>query len=202
MRRLFVTGIGTEVGKTVASAMLVEALKADYWKPIQSGDLHYTDSDKIREWCGEDVVIHPEGFRLTEPMSPHASADIDGVSIELADFQLPETNNNLICEGAGGLMVPINHQKQMVLDVIEKLGLEVVLVSRYYLGSINHTLLSIDMLRSMGIPIAGLIFSGDRNESTYEIIQEYASLPIILEISEEETIDRSVIQKYALEVRL
>ena len=142
--RLFVTGIGTEVGKTVIAAILTEALEADYWKPVQAGDLDYSDTHKVRDLVSHDKsVFHPETHALHHPMSPHAAAERDGVEISLDDFQLPQTENNLIVEGAGGLMVPLN-SKDCIIDLIEKLDIEVVLVSRNYLGSINHTLLSVE----------------------------------------------------------
>ena len=142
--RLFVTGIGTEVGKTVIAAILTEALEADYWKPVQAGDLDYSDTHKVRDLVSNDKsVFHPETHALHHPMSPHAAAERDGVEISLDDFQLPQTENNLIVEGAGGLMVPLN-SKDCIIDLIEKLDIEVVLVSRTYLGSINHTLLSVE----------------------------------------------------------
>lgn len=158
MKRYFVTGIGTDVGKTVVSAILTEALKADYWKPIQAGDLDNTDTMKVKKWVQNlNSVFHPERFLLTQSMSPHAAAKIDEVSIQLKDITLPSTENNLIIEGAGGLMVPINEQ-DLILDLIKNLAVEVIVVSRHYLGSINHTLLTIDALNNAGVPIKGLIF--------------------------------------------
>ena len=142
--KLFVTGIGTEVGKTVIAAILTEKLKADYWKPVQAGDLDDSDTMKVRALVSNSVsVFHEEGFRLNHPMSPHAAAERDGVEIGLEDFEMPQTENHLVIEGAGGLMVPLNDQ-DCVIDLIEGSGTEVVLVSRNYLGSINHTLLSIE----------------------------------------------------------
>jgi dethiobiotin synthetase len=146
MKQLFVTGISTEVGKTVVSSILTEYLQADYWKPIQSGDLHLSDTMKVQSLVSNSkTVFHPERYRLQSPLSPHASAEIDGIQISLNDFELPQTENNLIVEGAGGLFVPLN-EKDTVIDLIERLKLPVVLVSRNYLGSINHTMLSIEAL--------------------------------------------------------
>jgi len=186
---VFVTGIGTEVGKTVVSAMLVEALKADYWKPVQSGDLDYTDTDKIRKWTGFGVRTHPEGYRLKTPASPHASAAIDGVAIDLEALQLPRTDNFLVVEGAGGLMVPLN-DRHLIIDLIQALGLPVVLVSRHYLGSINHSLLSIEALQRRGIPVAALLFNGDPYPSTEEAIEQFGQLPGLLNIPELPEVDR------------
>src|SRR6202000_3413555 len=112
---LFVTGIGTGIGKTVVSAVLTEKLKADYWKPVQSGDLDNSDTLKVKSLVSNTVsVFHPETYRLTQPYSPHKSAAIDGISIEKEKFIIPQTNNHLVIEGAGGLMVPLNDSFLMI----------------------------------------------------------------------------------------
>jgi dethiobiotin synthetase len=196
-QQYFVTGIGTEIGKTVVSAILVKALQADYWKPVQSGDLDHTDTDKVREWAGlSPERIHPETYRLTRPMSPHASAAADGVSISLGEFQLPKTSNPLIVEGAGGIMVPLNEQ-DCIIDLIAKLGLPVVVVSRNYLGSINHTLLSIEALRQRSIPIAGLVFNGDPVPTTESIITKMTGLACWFRVPEMEVISTEHIVEMA-----
>jgi dethiobiotin synthetase len=170
---IFVTGIGTEVGKTVVSALLAAALNADYWKPIQSGDLHDTDSMKVTRFAVNLLgKVHPERHRLNAPLSPHASAALDGVGIEINDFTIPASNNEyLLVEGAGGLHVPLN-DKHTLIELIQYLQVPVVLVSRHYLGSINHTLLSIEALRNRQIPIAGVIFNGPENPATEKVILE------------------------------
>lgn len=174
--KLFVTGIGTEVGKTVIAAILTEKLKADYWKPVQAGDLDDSDTMKVRALVGNSVsVFHEEGFRLNHPMSPHAAAERDGVEIGLEDFEMPQTENHLVIEGAGGLMVPLNDQ-DCVIDLIEGSGAEVVLVSRNYLGSINHTLLSIEALKNRGIPVRGVIFNDEENAETERVILKMTGL--------------------------
>jgi dethiobiotin synthetase len=179
MRRLFVTGIGTNVGKTVISAILTQKLQADYWKPIQAGDLNNTDSMKVSQWVDNTIsTIHPEAYRLTQPMSPHAAAERDGININLNDIISAETTRNLIIEGAGGLMVPLN-KNNLVVDMISHFQAEVVLVSRHYLGSINHTILSIEALRSRNIPITGIIFNGDDNRDTESIIKSVCAVPIL-----------------------
>lgn len=167
--KLFVTGIGTEVGKTVCSAILVQYFKADYWKPIQSGDLHFSDSMKIKNWAGENVVIHPETFRLQLAASPHQSAAEEGILININDFTLPETQNNLIVEGAGGLMVPLSDSEFMI-DLIEKLNISVALVVKNYLGCINHSLLSMMALNQRKINLKYLILNGDFPIDTERII--------------------------------
>ena len=145
--RLFVTGIGTEVGKTIIAAILTEALEADYWKPIQAGDLHHSDTDRVKALVTNNrSIFYKEAFCLQQPMSPHAAAEKDGINVHLSNIRAPKTNNHLIIEGAGGLMVPLNYE-DCIIDLILQLNCEVVLVSRNYLGSINHTLLSIEALQ-------------------------------------------------------
>jgi dethiobiotin synthetase len=167
---IFVTGIGTGVGKTVCSAVLAQYWKADYWKPIQSGDLLASDSMTVRHLLDDQVVIHPERHRLILPASPHKSASCEGISIALADFELPVTSNPLIVEGAGGLLVPLNDQDRM-LDLIEALGIPVALVVRDYLGCINHSLLSIEVLGYRNIPLRYLIFNGDMDADSERVIR-------------------------------
>lgn len=176
-RRIFVTGIGTEIGKTFCSAIVVEALKADYWKPVQAGELDDLDSLWVRDFISNSTsVFHKERYLLSEPMSPHAAARIDGISIQLDDFKIPSTQNNLVIEGAGGLMVPLNDTGDMVVDLIEKVADEVILVSMNYLGSINHTLLSVELLKSRGLKITGILFIGESNLETEEIILKTTGL--------------------------
>ena len=171
MKRIFVTGIGTEIGKTFCSAIIVEALKADYWNPVQAGELDQLDSDFVRNAISNNQTkIHPEQYLLTEPMSPHAAAKIDGIRLLVENFKVPATENDLVIEGAGGLMVPLNHDGDMLVDLIPKVADEVILISKNYLGSINHTLLSIELLKQRNIPIKGIIFNGDSNPETEAII--------------------------------
>ncbi|MGB5646624.1 dethiobiotin synthase [Muriicola sp.] len=195
MKRIFVTGISTEVGKTMASAMIVEALEADYWKPIQAGDLEHTDSHKIAELISNKrTVIHKNSYALNTPMSPHAAANIDGISIQLKNIREPETNNHLVIEGAGGLLVPLN-EKNTILDLI-KPNYKVVVVSRHYLGSINHSLLTIGWLQDKGYEVS-VLFSGDKHPSTEEIILSKTGIQSIGRIEEEQKFDRALIRKYA-----
>lgn len=176
-KRIFVSGIGTEIGKTFCSAIIVEALKADYWKPLQAGELDQLDSAWVRRAISNSITkIHPEHYLLSEPMSPHAAAKIDGIELNITDFIVPETENNLIIEGAGGLMVPLNDRGDFIVDLIPHLADEVILISKNYLGSINHTLLSIELLKQRKIPILGVIFNGDPNPETEEIILETTGL--------------------------
>ncbi|HLV39263.1 dethiobiotin synthase [Xanthomarina sp.] len=195
MKTYFVTGISTEIGKTIASAILVEALQADYWKPIQAGELDDSDTHKVERLISNKTSkFHPNSYALKTPMSPHAAADIDGVTITLKDIKPPKTNNHLVIEGAGGILVPIN-QTQTILDII-KPEYHVIVVSRHYLGSINHTLLTVNLLKEKGFKVA-IIFSGDEHKTTEDIIKKMTQVPIIGRIDEEPYFDRNVILEYA-----
>lgn len=193
--RVFVTGISTEVGKTIASAIITEALQADYWKPVQAGDLDNSDSDKVRRLISNPKTkIHPNSYALHTPMSPHAAADIDGVQIDLEKIIEPETENRLVIEGAGGLLVPLNDTKT-ILDII-KPNYKVVVVCRHYLGSINHSLLTINTLKEKGFNM-GIIFSGDRHPTTESIILKKTGVGMLGRINEESQFDKVTILNYA-----
>lgn len=180
-KRYVVTGIGTDVGKTVVSAIIAQALEADYWKPIQSGELENSDSHKIDRLTNDNVHILSERYRLTEPLSPHASAAIDGVHLQLSELTLPETSRNLLVEGAGGLMVPIN-DTDLLIDAFKQWNLPVIIVSRHYVGSINHTILTIEALQNRGIAIKGLVFVGDENKETESFILHHSNVPFLMRI--------------------
>lgn len=201
MKRIFVTGIGTGVGKTLVSAIITEYLQADYWKPIQSGDLDNTDTMTVRRLISNsESVLHEERFRLTQPLSPHASAEIDGIEMKLKDFTTPESAKQyLVIEGAGGLMVPIN-SKTTIADLIKFLDASVILVSKNYLGSINHTLLTIQELERREIPITGLVFNGECLPQTENFIINYSNLPVIVRLDNEATINKKTVQKYAARI--
>ncbi len=193
LNKYFVTGIGTGIGKTITSAVITEKLKADYWKPIQSGDLEQSDSLAIQNLISNSqTVIHPESYRLTQPLSPHLSAKLDGIAIELDKIILPATENTLVVEGAGGIMVPLN-DKHLIVDLIKQLGLEVILVSQNYLGSINHTLLSINLLKQYQIPVKGLLFNGETNHESETYILNYSQLPCLGRIPLMQNLDKETI---------
>ncbi|MGZ4156078.1 MAG: dethiobiotin synthase [Bacteroidia bacterium] len=199
MRKIFVTGIGTDVGKTVVSSVLTEALKADYWKPIQTGSFFSTDTAKVQKWVSNtDSKFHTEGYLLKQYMSPHAAAELEGINIDLDMLKLPETNNTLVIEGAGGLMVPLNREVFMV-DIIKKFDAEVVLVIQNYLGSINHSILSIDALKQRGVKILGLVFNGAPHELSEQIIVKYSGLKLLGRINKEKDLNCDVISQYAKE---
>lgn len=198
--RFFITGIGTEVGKTIASAIFTEALNADYWKPIQAGDLENSDTHKVKDLISnERSFFHPNSFALKTPMSPHAAAEIDSVEINASAIIEPDTENDLVIEGAGGVLVPINH-RETILDLI-KPRYKVVIVSRHYLGSINHTLLTVEALKNRGLDCFGIIFSGDEHPTTENVIQEMTGLRVIGRISEEKGFTRETISGYAEEFK-
>lgn len=184
MANYFVTGIGTNVGKTIVSAILAEALKADYWKPIQSGTIEGKDSDTIKELISNSkTIIHPETYLLKEPLSPHFAAHLEGVEIDINSLELPQTNNQLIIEGAGGLLVPIN-QSHYVIDIAKKFNCEIILVISNYLGCINHSLLSIDYLVRNNFNIKALVFNGEFEEQVKNVIINYVSNLNIVEINQ------------------
>lgn len=194
--KLFVTGIGTDVGKTIASAIITEALEADYWKPIQAGDLDHSDSLKIEKFISNSKTkIHESSYNLTTPASPHWAAELDGITINLAKIKTPKTSNHLIIEGAGGVLVPLNNH-DCIVDLIQP-DYQVVLVSRHYLGSINHTLLTIEALQNRNIKIAGIIFSGDENIATESLILSKTKINFLGRIETEPYFDKNVIRYYA-----
>ncbi|NER10227.1 dethiobiotin synthetase [Muriicola jejuensis] len=199
MKRIFVTGISTEVGKTLASAIIVEALEADYWKPVQAGDLDYSDNHKVHSLISnQKTVIHNNSYALRTPMSPHAAAEIDGIRIERERIVEPETGNHLVIEGAGGLLVPLN-DAETISDLI-KPHYKVLVVSRHYLGSINHSLLTIEALRNRGFePV--ILFSGNEHPTTEQIILSKTGVRCIGRISEEDQIDRETVRRYASQFR-
>ena len=199
MQQFFITGISTEVGKTIASAIITEALEADYWKPIQAGDLNNSDSHKVANLISNSkTVIHKSSYELQTPMSPHAAAEIDGIHINLRNIKQPLTDNHLVIEGAGGLLVPLNNN-DTILDIIMPMY-KVIVVSRHYLGSINHTLLTINWLKKKGYDVF-ILFSGDAHLSTESIILKKTGVPLIGRINEEKVFDKEVVKKYAIQFR-
>ncbi|MDC0099132.1 dethiobiotin synthase [Crocinitomicaceae bacterium] len=194
--KLVITGIGTDVGKTVVSSIIAEALKASYWKPIQAGDLDNSDSIKVDRFT-DNVTVLPEAFRLSEPMSPHAAAEIDGVEIAKDDLDLPEVGGNLIIEGAGGIMVPVNSNGLTFADIIERWNLPTIVVSRHYLGSINHTLLTLEVLQSRGVTIEGLVFVGAENKATEEIILKSTGVKFLARIPMAKELNKTFVLEQA-----
>lgn len=200
MNKYFVTAIGTNSGKTIVSAILMQAFQADYWKPVQSG-VDDRDADTVQGLLLNDYsIIHEERYWLKKPTSPHEAAHEEGIKIELSDFHLPATDgNDLVIEGAGGVMVPLN-EKDTIADLILTLGAEVVLVSNYYLGSINHTLLTVAYLKQRQIPIKGIVFNGEENPYTKSVILSKTGLPCLLDIKQEKKWDAFLVQQYAVKL--
>lgn len=196
MNKYFITGIGTEVGKTVVSAIVTEAMEADYWKPIQAGDLDHSDTHKVQNLISnKNSIFHPNAFALKTPMSPHAAAKIDNVAVSAEKIKEPQTTNNLVIEGAGGFLVPINDQ-ETIADLIRP-EYRVIVVSRHYLGSINHTLLTLEALKARNLNCYGIIFSGKENPSTESIIVQMGRVQILGRIDEESHFTKEIVKHYA-----
>jgi dethiobiotin synthetase len=168
--QIIVVGTDTGIGKTVFSAALAGALGAVYWKPVQSGLVEETDTQTVLRLSGlsPDNVI-AERYRLKTPVSPHLAAEIDGITIDVESLVLPETERPLVVEAAGGLLVPLTRHITYI-DLMARWGAPVVLCARTSLGTINHSLLSIEALRSRGIPLLGVAFIGDENAPSEQII--------------------------------
>jgi dethiobiotin synthetase len=196
-KNYFISGISTGVGKTVVSVIIAEALQADYWKPIQSGLEEATDTEIVQSLLSNTVsVCHPEAYRLKHPSSPHKSAALEGKKINVQNIRLPETENVLVIEGAGGLMVPLN-SRFLMIDLVEKFNAEVILVSQNYLGSINHTLLSLQALKNQNIPVRMLVFNGEPDLYTENAITAFSGITDIFRIKTEKHINKETIKKYA-----
>ena len=201
MNGIAVAGIGTGVGKTFVAAILTEALQADYWKPVQAGNLDFTDTDFVRQHTSnKKSFFHPEAYRLSQPMSPHAAAKIDGIQIALDKLSIPSSSKTIVIELAGGLMVPLN-DSYLNIDLLKQWKLPVVLVSQNYLGSINHTLLSIEVLKQHGILLTGIIFNGERNAATEDFILTYTGINCMAGINNENEVNKETIKRYAEEFR-
>ena len=199
---LFITGIGTGIGKTVTSAVLTQYFKADYWKPIQSGDLDQSDSLTVKSMIDDDLIIHPERFKLNYPASPHQSAAMENIEINLDDFQLPNTENSLLVEGAGGLFVPLNNYEFMI-DLIAKFNLKTVLVVRDYLGCINHTLLSIEALQHRNLEIAYVVLNGNFEPATKDVLIKNIPKTIqIIELPELNLLSKENINKVSKSLQI
>lgn len=196
----FVTAIGTHSGKTLVSAILVEALQADYYKPIQSGteeiDYQTIEGYSNNHYC----MVYPSQFQLKTPASPHYAAKIDGIEIRVADILYPDTHNTLVIEGAGGLMVPLNEKGEFMADLIQSIDCEVILVINLYLGCINHTLLTVNELKRRNIKVKGIVFNGDSTQETEQIILKESGYRCLLHVKRETEITQEVIKKYAIQL--
>jgi len=197
MKQFFVTGISTDVGKTIASAVMVEALQADYWKPVQTGD--DSDSETISELISNTkTVIHKSSYSLKAPVSPHAAAALEGVYIDHNKIHEPKTENHMVIEGAGGILVPLN-DSDTILDIIMP-TYHVVVVVKHYLGSINHSLLTIKWLLLKGYDVA-ILFNGEPNKASEDIITKITGVPVLGRIGHEDPLTKEVVKKYAATLR-
>lgn len=194
MRRIIVAGIGTDVGKTVASAILVKALRGQYWKPVQCGNLDSTDSERVQKLSGG--VWYPEIYLFEQAVSAHYAAALEGTTIDPTEMVIPSTEKNLIIEMAGGLLVPYTDQV-LQLDLMRNWQADWMLVSKHYIGSINHTLLAVEALHSRGIEIKAVIFNGPHTPSSERVILAYAKAKFCLRIYNEENLSPQVINHYA-----
>jgi dethiobiotin synthetase len=202
MKPIFITGTGTDVGKTLVSAIITEALNADYWKPVQAGYTEGTDSLFVQSMISNPkTIIHPELYKLKLPASPHLSAKAEQKEIKIKDIinHLPKTKNRLIIEGAGGLMVPLNN-KRFVLDLIKKLKAKVIIVSKNELGSINHSLLTAAVLKHENINVAGWIFN-EEYLSYEDEISSWSGFPVIASIKHLPEISKETIRKEAAKIK-
>ena len=196
--KIFITAIGTDSGKSLLSAILTEALEADYWKPIQAGLPR--DTDYVEQLVSnEKSNFIPEAYVLNTPASPLYAAEVDGVKLSIGNFHLPETGNSLVVEGAGGALVPINYE-EFVIDLPQKWKIPVILIANLYLGSINHTLLTLNELRRRNIELKGIVFNGKANPSSEAIILQHAKVPCLLRINQEKEITKEVVKNYAKEI--
>jgi dethiobiotin synthetase len=197
-----VAGIHTGIGKTVCSAIMCQAWGYDYWKPVQAGELENSDSIFIKQQVTNPrCCIHPETYRLNIAASPHYAAQQDGVLIKPEDFVLPHTANKLIVETAGGILSPLA-TGFLNIDLMEQLKLPAILVSNNYLGSINHTLLTVQALQQRNIAISGLVFCGEVITATRKYILEHTNLPLLFTIPQFKNINSDTIAAFAKTVSI
>lgn len=197
MHRIIVAGSGTDVGKTIVSAILISVLRGDYWKPIQCGEEENTDTAVIKTLI--DTTKHrifPPAYSLKAPLSPHHAARLEGISIKMDTIMPPKTTRSLIIESAGGIFAPLT-TKTLSIDMFKPWNAQWIVVSRHYLGSINHTLLTLNALKQRQISVAGLIFNGEPNPDSETAILGISQLPFIGRLLPEENIYPQIIQRYA-----
>lgn len=199
MHKIMVAGSGTDVGKTVVSAILTTLLHADYWKPIQCGDEKNSDTVVIRNLIDtKKHSVHSPAYSLKAPLSPHHAARLENTSIALDAIRIPQTTRPLVIEGVGGILVPLT-TKILSLDLFSSWNCKWIIVSRHYVGSINHTLLTIEALKRRKIPIIGIIFNGDPNPDSETVILEISQLPCLGRLLPEEHLNPITIQRYVTE---
>ncbi|MVT08062.1 dethiobiotin synthase [Chitinophaga tropicalis] len=204
--RIFITGIGTGVGKTVTAACVTEALQADYWKPVQTGLTEGTDTEVVRSLLtNKQSVCHPEAYCLQEPASPHLAARMEDVTINVKQVlemahKIQPAGRPLVIEGAGGLMVPLTEQAFMI-DLVQDLEAKVIIVAQNYLGGINHALLTARVLKQSGIPVLGWIFCGNTHSNEAEIIG-WSGYPLVGRIPYTPLVDKAFVKEQAEKLSL
>jgi len=198
----FVTGTDTDVGKTLVSAWLVTLLDASYWKPVQAGAEPETDAATVQRLAEVPAArILPEAYLLPEPLAPHEAARRAGIAIDMAKLDAPDHEGLIVVEGAGGLMVPLTDRAYMI-DLAAELDLPIVLVARSTLGTINHTLLSIEAIRRRGLPLAGVVITGPETPHNRAAIERYGQIEVIAEIPWLEAVNRSALKAISPELDL
>jgi len=197
MHKIMVAGIDTDVGKTIVSAILTTLLKGDYWKPIQCGDEENSDTATMKKWIDTAKhSIHPPAYSLRAPLSPHHAARLEDTLIRLDSIALPQTTRPLIIEGVGGILVPLTSEISS-LDLFKSWDCQWVVVSRHYLGSINHTLLTLEILKKLRLSILGIIFNGEPNPDSESAILEISQTPVLGRLLPETNLNPQTIQRYA-----
>lgn len=191
MDKIIVAGIGTDVGKTIVSAILTTCLHGEYWKPVQCGSDN--DSDTLKKWR---IPVHESTYSLKAPLSPHHAASLENISICLERIVPPITTRPLIIESAGGIFVPLT-EKILSFDLFRTWDASWVVVSRHYVGSINHTLLTLDALKRNNISIAGIVFNGEPNPASENAILEFEKVKVLGRLLPEPFINLETIQRYA-----
>jgi len=190
MQRIIVAGIGTEVGKTLVSTILTHLFDGDYWKPIDCGN---SDTPWVKKWHRR---VHPPAYSLSGLCSPHQAARLENITIRPETIELPKTSRTLIIEGVGGILVPLT-TTQTTLDLFKTWEGKWIVVSKHYLGSINHTLLTVETLKNHSIPLLGIIFNGEPNPDSEEAILEITKLPCLGKLLPEAEINHTTLEKYA-----
>lgn len=197
MTKFIVAGIGTGVGKTVASAILTTCLQGAYWKPVQCGDEEDLDTVLMKKIIDTTMYpIYEPAYSLKAPLSPHHAARLENISIRVENIVPPQTTRPLIIESAGGIFVPLT-AKILGFDLFKSWNMPWIVVSRHYLGSINHTLLTLDALKRNNISIAGVIFNGPPNHDSEGAILEFSQVPVLGRLLPESKINSQTIQRYA-----
>lgn len=199
MHKIIVAGTGPDVGKTVVSAILTTLLQADYWKPVQCGSEDVSDTNIVKQLIDTSFsTVHSPAYSFKASVSPHQAAQQENRIIEMDKFKLPKTRRALVIESVGGIYVPLT-LKNLSFELFKRWNCSWVVVSRHYIGSINHTLLTLEVLKNHGIPVLGLIFNGPENPGTEQAILELSGVPFISRLLPEKNINSTIIQRYAIQ---